>query len=139
MVYARLASKPYVVALIAAAEKKSNPTKRKTVRSERDYSTHSKSHESRHPTLFVDCAQLEVDHFRKDLKKVLSSQTDCKRLVRKGDSKRLIKKNSPDSEEYEVNEWVGSVTVPLKVSPRENSSVINRLKFQSKESRISDE
>jgi hypothetical protein len=49
-------------------------------------------------TIFMESSQMEVENFRRDLKKILNSQSELKKTSKKNDNKRYfnLKKIYPD-------------------------------------------
>lgn len=60
MIYARLASKPYINNIIAQSKHKTKKQRHYTVRSENDDSMNSQSLDSRHMTVFWENNHLEI-------------------------------------------------------------------------------
>lgn len=146
LVYARLASKPFITSIILEMDKKNRQLKKKiTMKSEKDYSIQSKSHDSRHLTVFCDINSTETENLKRELKKIMNPQAaESKKMTKKMENRRYfnVRKLYPceaelkeESErqpaEYRSTATSRVATIPTKVSNRENSSVISRLKFKS--------
>ena len=144
MIYAKLASKPYVANLIILAKQKKKNVVKDNNRDQED-TIYSSAKDSRHFTVFMESNQIEIDLFRKELKKELNSPGESKKTGKKTDNKRYfnLKNVYPDEEElFDENQNPGEepilktgastlVNIPSKVGSFDNSSVITRLKYSS--------
>jgi hypothetical protein len=100
LVYTRLASKPFIDNIITQMERKRSQSKKKTtVKSEKEFSIQSKSHDSRHLTIFYEPHQMESEMLRKELHKIMSPHSkESKKMTKKVENKRYfnLKKVYPD-------------------------------------------